>query len=588
MKILLTTLHAKYVHNSLALPCLAAACEGVEGATAIIREFTINEPSDRVLTAIVNEDAEVVAFSCYIWNIEQTLKFAHDLKQLRPETIIVLGGPEVSYGAFDLMMRHPSVDFVVRGEGEETFRDYIARFVETYPELPTAATLLEMEGLFIRMDGEITATGERRPIPELDTIPSPFRQGLADLSKPLVYYESSRGCPFSCAFCMSSLERGVRYFSTERVRSDIAILMAEKVGTIKFVDRTFNCDPARANAIWDFILAGNRSSRFHFEVAADLLTEENFQMLKRVPAGIFRFEIGVQSGENDTLVRVGRKSDLARLSKNVRRLREETGVVVHLDLVAGLPGEDFTGFLRSLQLLFDLLNDKRTTRMGEACLAHIQVEILKVLKGSPMRKIADELGYAYSASPPYRVLRTPWLSYREICRIETIARLVDLFFNSGRFTRALMQIARSQPLSTFFARAAEYWQRMEVAANLSQAALFEALWRCAGESMDGLEMDEFRDALCYDFCMAEYPSSARLPSFFGGVGKSGNTRERTAGLPERLEVPSGSRVRTFSRVFGRDCRSWPWKEGEVEILFVYISTPGKGLTIEALDMGSSF
>jgi anaerobic magnesium-protoporphyrin IX monomethyl ester cyclase len=580
MKILLTTLHAKYVHNSLALPCLAAVCRGIDGVVTIIREFTVNEPSDRVLTAIVKEDAEVVAFSCYIWNIEQTLKLAQDLKQLRQETIIVLGGPEVSYGAFELMMRHPAIDCVVRGEGEGTFQDFIARFVETYPEPPTAAQLLDMEGLYIRMDGEITATGARRPIPDLDTIPSPFKDGLADLTKPLVYYESSRGCPFSCAFCMSSLETGVRNFSMERVKDDLDLLMTAEVGTIKFVDRTFNCDPVRANAVWDFILAGNRSSRFHFEVAADLLTEENFQVLRSVPPGLFRFEIGIQSGDDDTLVRVGRKSDLARLSKNVRRLRKETGVVVHLDLVAGLPGEDFTGFLRSLQLLFDLLADGKISSDVES---HIQVEILKVLKGSPMRKIADELGYAYSVSPPYRLLRTPWLSYHEICRIDTIARLVDLFFNSDRFARTLMQIAGSQPLSTFFARAAENWQRMEVAANLSQTALFEALWRFAGESMDGLQLDGFRDALCFDFCMAEYPSSARLPSFFGGVGKSGNTRDWTAGLLEKLDVTRGSRVRTFSRVFARDYRLRHWGEGTVELMFVYISAPGKGLRVEVVD-----
>lgn len=574
MKILLATLHARYVHNSLALPCISAACREVEGTTTVIREFTVNEPAERVLAAVVEADADVAAFSCYIWNIGETLKLVSDLKSIRPETFVILGGPEVSYDSFELMTRNPPIDCIVRGEGEETFRESVAILNASCPNAPSASLLAEVPGLALRMGEEIFSTGERAPVADLDTIPSPFKAGLSDLRKPLVYYESSRGCPFSCAFCMSSLDRGVRSFSMERIREDLGMLMAAGVGTVKFVDRTFNYDAARANEIWEFILSEKRSGRFHFEIAADLLTEENFRVLKRAPSGMFRFEIGVQSGENDTLARVGRKSDLARLSDNVRRLKEETGVIVHLDLVAGLPGEDFTGFLRSLQLLFDLLGP-------DGAEGHIQVELLKVLKGSPMRRIAEEQGYAYSGSPPYRVLRTPWLSYAEICRIDAISRLVDLLFNSGRFPRSLAQAATCQPIAGFISAAAEYWDKKGISFSLSHSALFEAMWRFAGGVLPARELEGFRDALCFDFCMVEYPSGKSLPPFFAGTVNT-MVKEKRDGIVGKLEIAPGSRIRTFSMVFERDYRTSLWREGTAEILFVYISAPGKGLRVEAI------
>jgi anaerobic magnesium-protoporphyrin IX monomethyl ester cyclase len=579
MKILLATLHAKYVHNSLALPCLAAACLGVDGVTTVIREFTVNEPPDRILRALVNEEADVAAFSCYIWNIGETLKLASDLKQIRPESFIILGGPEASFGVFELMTQHPAVDCVVRGEGEETFRELIACLAgsDGHGELLKQLS----SGITCRAGEDIIATPDRVVIKDLDSILSPFSTGLADLTKPLVYYETSRGCPFSCAFCMSSLDREVRSFSMERIRKDLGILMAQGAQTVKLVDRTFNFSATRANEIWAFIIEANRTSRYHFEIAADLLTDENFRLLRNVPPGMFRFEIGVQSGEDETLERVGRSSDLARLFANVRRLRAETGVVVHLDLVAGLPGEDFAGFLRSLQRLFDLL----TADSGLAGIeCHIQVELLKVLKGSPMRKIASEENYSFSGAPPYIVLRTPWLSYADICRIESISRLVDLFFNSGRFRTTLAQLSTTNPLSEFFAEAAEYWESAGLPPTLSQTALFDALWRFAGDRLPKAELERFRDALCFDYCLAEYPSLSKLPGFFKDKGdvRKGNARGDNAAYMEKLEIPAGSRVRSFRHPFSRDYLGTPWGKGAAEFLFVYISAPGRGLRVEVM------
>ncbi|RII26269.1 MAG: B12-binding domain-containing radical SAM protein [Geobacter sp.] len=585
MKVLLTTLHAKYVHASLALPSLAAACADLPDTEFVIREFTVNEPADGVLRRLVVEEADLIAFSCYIWNIEATLKLGADLKQLRPGTVIVLGGPEASHGVFELMERNPAVDMVIRGEGETSFHDALLALAGTASWEDAAAGLSVVEGITFRTDEDVVANPEREAVADLDTLPSPFTAGLVDLAKPLVYYETSRGCPFSCAFCMSSLEKGVRSYPPSRIEADLNILMAAGVRTVKLVDRTFNYDAPRANRIWEFILSRNQGSAFHFEIAADILTGANIELLKRVPPGMFRFEIGVQAEGKETLDRVGRNSDLERLFANVRRLVNETAVTVHLDLVAGLPHEDFDGFLCSLQQVFDLLSANAGRRKKTDC--HIQVEPLKVLKGSPMRAIAREEGYRFSATPPYKILTTPWLSYGDICRIETIARLLDLVYNSGRFATALAAWEKTTPSARIFAAMAEYWETTEIPLTLSQHDLFAAFWRCANELAPLEAREGIRDALCYDLCLTDYPGGRELAFFLkeDEGGKGPNMKEQALELARQGGDDVGGRVRWISRRFARDYRMAPWQEGEIELLFVYLSAPGKGLSVEIAKIG---
>lgn len=572
MKILLTTLHAKYAHASLALPYLAAACRGIEGAETVIREFTVNEPPDQVLRAIVSEGADAVAFSCYIWNLRETLELVSDLKKVSPRTFVILGGPEASYGAFKTMEQNRGVDCVVRGEGENTFAELTKLLAAQGCMDFNVHNLNNMSGVTFRENEDIIAAPEREPIALLGDIPSPFQLGFVDLKKPLVYFETSRGCPFSCAFCMSSMEKGVRSFPMERIRSDLTLLIERGVKCVKLVDRTFNFDPGRADAIWRYILINNRESVFHFEIAADLLTDENFQSLKKAPAGLFRFEIGVQSGGADTLERVGRKSDLEQLFANVQRLVEETGVVVHLDLVAGLPGEDYQGFLASLE------------RLLSAKAQHIQVEPLKVLKGSPMRKIAADEGYAFSDTAPYKILATPWLTFQEIGRIETISRLLDLIHNSGRFRASLAVLEEAAPLSHIFHLMALFWEREAIPPTLSQNALFEAFWRFCAEGAAHPDFETLSDALCYDFCLMERPAG-RPPSFMEGSGESGQSEKgKISGLIKGMEIAEGSKVRSFSRRFRRDYTRRPFREGETDLLFIYISAPGKGLRVETVTL----
>jgi anaerobic magnesium-protoporphyrin IX monomethyl ester cyclase len=556
MKVLLTTLHAKYVHSSLALPYLASASAGLPGLEFQILELTVNEQQDHLLTRLHDSHADVILFSCYIWNTELTLRIVSDLKQLSPKTMIVLGGPEVSFGAFDLMVRNPGIDCIVRGEGEEICRDLLQALRDATP-------LNGIDGITYREGEEVVANPERGAVAGLDSIPSPFAAGLVELSKPLVYYETSRGCPFSCAFCMSSIDSGVRSFSMERIRQDLTLLMESSVQTIKFVDRTFNYDARRANEIWRFILERNQRSKFHFEIAADLLTEENLLLLAEVPEGLFRFEIGVQSGEEETLESVGRKSTLLRVYENVRRLKETTGVTVHLDLVAGLPGEGMEGFLASLQRLLSMEPD------------HIQVETLKVMKGTPMRGIARKERYAYSEFPPYKVLHNPWLTFSDIRRIDGISRLVEQIYNSGRFAATLEELAATAPLSAVFQAAAQHFEAKGIVSNLSLSALFEKVWDFAGEHLEGTQLQRVKEALTFDWLRTGYPGG-NLPGFFEPAAEGAGR-----GVPPDLPVARhGERIRYYRRRFARDYSSKPCAEGAVELTFIYRSAPGQGLEVE--------
>jgi len=565
MKILLTTLHAKYSHASLALPCLAACCRDLPGVATTIREYTVNEPREHLLRLIISEQADLLAFSCYIWNIEKTLMIVSDIKKIAPETRIVLGGPEVSFGTFELMHAHPAVDFVIKGEGEAAFRQLAVTLADANAGLLPVSALEEIDNLFFRDGSDISTGPHSRGYLRLDSIPSPFEAGLVDLNKPLTYYETSRGCPFSCAFCLSSVEGQVRSFSMERIKRDLLLLMQRRVPQIKLVDRTFNYDSRRADEIWCFILEHNRGSHFHFEIAADLLSDSSIEILKKVPADTFRFEIGVQSASADTLRRVNRKADLGRLFYVIRTLRAETKIELHLDLVAGLPGEDYAAFLDSLQTVADLHPHQ------------IQVEPLKVLKGSPMREIAAREDYHFSGAPPYTILRNPWLSYDDIGRIETIGRLLDLYYNHGGFKTALELLTRSTPLSTLLDGMAANAAGQPLS-GISSLRLYELFFRLAAPCCDSIDTEQFADALFFDFCRNELPRQGKLPQF---ILKHQQVCSWPGGrmLSSAQNLPPECRVKAFCFTFKKDYRTTPWEDHPTEITFVYASRAGAGLIV---------
>ena len=564
MKVLLATLHAKYSHASLAMPCLAVYCRDIPGIAITIREWTVNEPREHVLKLAMAERADLIAFSCYIWNIEQTLRIVSDIKKIAPQTRIVLGGPEVSFGIFDFMNDNRAVDFVIKGEGEEPFRQLLETLGSGEPGLESDR-LAGIDNLFFR-DGDATVSGPFASTNlDLDALPSPFEAGMVDFTKPLIYFETSRGCPFSCAFCLSSVEGSVRSFSMERIKQDLLFLMGNNVGQIKLVDRTFNYDARRADAIWEFILEHNRSSHFHFEIAADLLTDSNLELLSRVPENTFRFEIGIQSASQSTLEQVKRSADLQRTFNNVRRLKAETAVDLHLDLVAGLPGEGYDGFLASLQSVAAL--DPHD----------IQVEPLKLLKGSPMREIASREGYAFSQFPPYTILGNLWLSYEDICRIETIGRLLDLFNKQGGCATAFKYLERLHPFSSTLDLMARQVST-ENLSSLSCRRVFELFARLAGSLVGPDDVGMLFDALFFDYCHSEMPLMGKLPSFVAGQ-QSKCSWPAPRSLPDSLSLPPDSRVKAFRYEFMYDYLTGTTDGGPAPLTFVYVSGAGRGLQV---------
>lgn len=562
MKILLTTLHAKYSHSSLALPSLAASCANISNISIKIQELTINEQHGHLLRQLISEHANLIAFSCYIWNIEQTLRLVSDIKKISPETTIVLGGPEVSFSVFELMAKNPEVDYVVKGEGEKTFRLLIETLKDNNLKL-----LDTIPNLFYRQEETIcTGVGDDGYL-KLDELPSPFQQDLVNLEKPLIYYETSRGCPFSCAFCLSSTETAVRSYSKDRMESDLFYLMQHKADTIKFVDRTFNYNPKRANSIWSYILEHNRSSHFHFEIAADLLTDENIEILRHVPPDTFQFEIGIQSTFADTLKQVNRASDLESSYEAIRRLRSETNINLHLDLVAGLPGENYDQFLQSLDILIALEPHQ------------IQVEPLKILKGSKMREIAAIENYRYSQHPPYTILKNRWLSFNDICRIETVGKLLDLFYNQSRFPSTLRFLACRTKLSSLFSYIAYNWGNQPLH-GLSTLRQFELFFQLVSTILQENDLPNFADVLFFDYCNQEIPRAGKLPAFIDQKKSCchwspGSKKDILA----NISIPEGSKVTLFYFTFLQNYGNSTPDSKNYETVFAYISTPGAGLKI---------
>lgn len=433
MRVLLATLNAKYIHSSLALRYLKSyiACEFPQ---VLLREFTINESPPAIAGEIYRAGAKVAAFSCYIWNIRETLEVVATLKRVSPETIIVLGGPEVSFDATALLDTNECIDFIVTGEGEKTFLELL-RALQAKKE-----DFSSIHGLCYRdKQGTVRENPPRPPIAMLDDIPSPYGdieadRGL-DLDNRYVYYECSRGCPFSCQFCLSSTTTGVRFFSLERIEDDLDKLIRAGARQIKFVDRTFNARRSFALAIWRFLLEkveerkrlGLPQPRFYFEIGADLLDgdEETMEFLKKVPPGVFQFEIGVQTADDRVNAIIGRQQKFARLSRVVRRLAESGNIKLHLDLIAGLPTEGYAAFRESFNAVTGLGADE------------LQLGFLKLLKGTELRRRAPEFGYVWVDIPPYQVLASDAVTYDDLLRLERIEDLVTRYYNAHLADEAL-------------------------------------------------------------------------------------------------------------------------------------------------------
>lgn len=439
MQIVLTTLNAKFTHLSLALRYLKEYCQQ-DFPEIITLEYNINQPLPLIMAEIVAQKPDIIGFSCYIWNIEQTLEIAGNIKKVLPQTTIILGGPEVSYDFEPLLKEHPFIDFVVSGEGEEAF----LKLLHVLTTDGNKEQLRKVPGLVYRDRGTIKLSPN--PTVDLAKIPNVYHPN-DDLEHKIVYYESSRGCPFRCEYCLSSRTGAVRYFPLERVKRELRILADKNIEQVRFIDRTFNCHPKRATELLAFMAELETRTRFQLEIAGDLLTDEMIEILKKAPPGRFQFEIGVQSTNPATLEAISRKTDLEKLACNLRKLREETNVRVLLDLIAGLPYEDYNSFGRSFDYVYDL---QPTT---------IHLGFLKLLKGSSLREKAEEFGCVFTDKAPYEVLQTDAISYQELQRLHVIEDLVDKYYNSHRFNDSLAYITEKYGNSgfKFFDQFAQHW-----------------------------------------------------------------------------------------------------------------------------------
>lgn len=445
MNILLTTLNSKYIHSSLALRYLKSMCKDID-VNISIEEFTINNNTDFIVREIYRKKPDVIGFSCYIWNIEIIKEIAYKIKKSLPDVKIIFGGPEVSFDCAQLMQDFEFIDYIICGEGEFTFKDLILRLNTNDYNLNT------VEGLVYRQSNEIIKNKPRALIENLDEIPSPYYEDLSDLKDRIVYFESSRGCPFNCKFCLSSVLKGTRYFSIERIKKELKKLIDAEVRQVKFVDRTFNTNKQFAITIMKYIIQQNvKNINFHFEVTAHILDDEMLNFLKDVPKGLFQFEIGVQSTNEKVIKGVNRTTDFNKLSEVVKLINSYNNIHQHLDLIAGLPYEDFESYKKSFNDVYRLRPEK------------LQLGFLKLLKGTQLRAEKDIHGFVFYDKPPYEVMFNKYISFEEMSKIKEIEEIVERYSDEDYFKLTLDFLINNfykEPFD-FFEDLSNYWLENE-------------------------------------------------------------------------------------------------------------------------------
>jgi anaerobic magnesium-protoporphyrin IX monomethyl ester cyclase len=497
MKVLLVALNAKYSHSSLALRYLKHYLEP-EFPDVETLEFNINQDPGTILTELSLANPDVVGFSCYIWNIELILPLISNLRKVSPQTTIILGGPEVSFDTEHWLESYPAIDYLIAGEGEEALRRFLEEWQRINGDLGSDQ-LRAVPGLVYRqgINGEV-ATNPPEPL-DLATIPPIYTGDLSELENKIVYYETTRGCPYACAYCLSSVMGRVRKFPMARSLEELRRLSQIGIEQLRFVDRTFNYDAKRAYELLEFMIALDTKTRFQLEVSGELLTPRVLELLQTAPENRFQFEIGVQSTNESTLQAVKRSADLARLREIVQFLQEKTTVRVLLDLIAGLPQEGFWRFGESFDYVYSLKPDR------------IHLGFLKLLRGSALRADADSFGCVYTDRAPYEVLSTDELSFREIARLKVIEDLVDKLY-SPRFARSLAYLCEGRSAFGFFNELAEKWEAAGYHwLNHSLAGLYRILWELCGA---GSENPDLLAWLCYDFRLHE--SRQMTPEWMGG------------------------------------------------------------------------
>ena len=532
MRYLLAAINAKYIHSNLGIYSLrryamerlglgqkdeqgaavgmemvSEAAEGANRTKTVseiqidLGEYTINHQMDQILQDIYRRKPDVVGFSCYIWNIVYVKELIHDLKKVLPQVRIWMGGPEASYDAVHLMDELPEVELIMQGEGEETF----TRLVEAC-ECGTEVCFSELPGIVLRRsDGTIEV---HRPAPLMNLDDIPFSYGdLSGLEHRIIYYESSRGCPFSCSYCLSSIDKKVRFRSLSLVTKELQFFLDRRVPQVKFVDRTFNCKKSHSMAIWQYLLEhDNGITNFHFEISSDLLDDDELALMKQMRPGLIQLEIGVQTTNLVVVKEIRRTMDLDKVARRVAQVNTFGNIHQHLDLIAGLPYEDIESFHRSFNDVYKMEPEQ------------LQLGFLKVLKGSYMEEMKQKYGLLSQSKPPYEVLRTNWLSYEEVIRLKGVEEMVEVYYNSGQFRRTMKCLSQEwgDAFDLYDRLAAFYEDEGLNGVSHNRLARYEILyrfiqkWRKQAEIFS-IDETSYQDLLMYDLYLRENVKSR--PSF---------------------------------------------------------------------------
>ena len=511
MKVLLAAINAKYIHSNLGIYSLKTYGEKMlkewglaEQAEISLAEYTINHQMEQILQDIYKRKPDVIGFSCYIWNISYVKVILADIKKVLPDVKIWAGGPEVSYHGEAFLKEEPAVDLVMMGEGEITFAHFLKALLE-------GEDLKQVPGLMVRnADGTFTDTGFRQ-VMDMSQIPFPYAfMDMKELEHRIIYYESSRGCPFSCAYCLSSIDKKLRFRSLDLVLPELEWFLQAKVPQVKFVDRTFNCKKSHAMAIWQYIRDhDNGVTNFHFEIAADLLDKDELDLLSTMRPGLVQLEIGVQSTNEKTLEAIRRKTDIEEIREITETINSWHNIHQHLDLIAGLPWEDLESFKKSFNDVYEMEPEQ------------LQLGFLKVLKGSYMEELIPDCDLLYSAAPPYEVLCTKWLSYGDVLELKDIEEMTEVHYNSRQFTCTLKELEKEfdTPYEMFSFMAGYYNKNHLFGISHSRIARYEILWKIIQERLEkngkcetqgkpenggvSEKLEQYRDLLMTDLYLRE-------------------------------------------------------------------------------------
>ena len=492
MKIILAACNAKYIHSNLAVYDLQAYARQYQ-QHILLKEYTINQQKDEIMKDLYEEKPDVICFSCYIWNISFVKELAEDLKKVLPSVPFWAGGPEVSFDAEAFLAANPAFDGVMVGEGEETFLELAGYYVDHEKSLE------QIRGIAFRKENQVLHNGWRE-IMDLSKVPFPYKD-LQDFDHRIIYYESSRGCPFSCSYCLSSVDKKLRFRSLDLVRKELQFFLDHKVPQVKFVDRTFNCKHDHAMAIWKYIVEhDNGVTNFHFEIAADLLREEELELMATMRPGLIQLEIGVQSTNLQTLEAIHRKTDFLRICQIVERIHSFGNIHQHLDLIAGLPYEDYNSFHHSF-------NDVYALRPQQ-----FQLGFLKVLKGSLMKQMEKEYGIVHKEKEPYEVLSTNWITYEDVLNLKKVENMVEVYYNSGQFENSLKYVETLFPdsFTMYEALGRFYEQKGYDCISHNRLRRYEILLEFI-ESLKQGDVQKGADALVLDLYLREKLKSR--PSF---------------------------------------------------------------------------